>query len=78
MTERWSEEETRNPVYADDRGFFKVEQWTADDNHIAGMLYAGNRIDSARDMFDAVIGFEPAGRYYIRQGIRVVAKWPTS
>jgi hypothetical protein len=26
MPERWGEEETRNPVYADDRGFFKVEQ----------------------------------------------------
>jgi len=78
MTERWSEEETDNPVYADTRAFFKVEEWTADDLHVARLIYAGNRLERARDMFDAVIGFEPAGRYYIRQGIRVVDKWPTS
>jgi hypothetical protein len=30
MTERWGEEETDNSVYADERGFFKVEEWTAD------------------------------------------------
>jgi hypothetical protein len=29
MTERWSKEETDNPVYAVPRGFFKVEQWIA-------------------------------------------------
>jgi hypothetical protein len=63
-------------VYADTRGFFKVEERTADDLHVARLIYAGNRLDRARDMFDAVIGFEPARHYYIRQGIRVVAKWP--
>jgi hypothetical protein len=26
----WSDEETRDPLYADDRNFFKVEQWTPD------------------------------------------------
>jgi len=29
-------------------------------------------------MFDSAISFEPAARYYIRQGIRVVEKWPIS
>jgi hypothetical protein len=76
MTEHWAEEETDNPVYADTRGFFKVEEWTADDLHVARLIHAGNRIDRARDMFDAVIRFEPERRYCIRQGIRVVAKWP--
>jgi len=57
--------------------FLKVEEWTADGLRVARLIYAGNRLDRARDMFDAAIGFEPAGRYYIRQGIRVVAKWPT-
>jgi hypothetical protein len=75
MTERWGEEETNNSVYADTRGFFKVEEWTADDLHVARLIYAGNRIDRARAMFDAAISFDPARRYYIRQGIRVVAKW---
>jgi len=31
----WSEEETDNPVYADTGNFFKVEEWTADDLHVA-------------------------------------------
>jgi hypothetical protein len=75
---QWSEEETDNPVYADTRGFFKVEQWTDDDLHIVRLIHAGNRIDRARSMFDTAISFDPARRYYTRQGIRVVAKWPTS
>jgi hypothetical protein len=26
----WSDEETRDPLYADDRNFYKVEKWTRD------------------------------------------------
>jgi hypothetical protein len=65
-----------NPVDADTRNFFKVEEWTADDLHIARLIYAGNRLDKAHDIFDAAIRFNMAGRYYMRQGIRVVEKWP--
>jgi hypothetical protein len=72
---RWAEEETDNPVYADDRNFFKVEHWTDDDLHVERMLYAGNRLDKALDMFDAAIRVEPAARYLIRQRSRVVDKW---
>ena len=50
----------------------------ADDLHVARRIYAGNRLDKAHDIFDAAIGFNMAGRYYIRQGIRVVEKWPKS
>jgi len=56
----------------------KVEEWTADDLHVARLIYAGNRLDKAHDIFDAAIRFNMAGRYYIRQGIRVVEKWPKS
>jgi hypothetical protein len=73
---RWSEQETNNPVYADTRNFFKVEEWTADGLRVARLIYAGNRIDKAHDIFDAAIRFNMAGRYYIRQGIRVLEKWP--
>jgi len=62
----WGEEETDNPIYADERGFFKVEEWTPDDLHIARLIYAGNRLDKAHDIFDAAIRFNMAGRYYIR------------
>jgi hypothetical protein len=27
----WSDEETNDPLYADDRNFYKVELWTRDD-----------------------------------------------
>jgi len=50
----------------------------ADDLHVARLIYAGNRLDKAHDIFDAAIRFNMAGRYYIRQGIRVVEKWPIS
>jgi hypothetical protein len=76
MTERRGEKETNNPVYADTRNFFKVEEWTTDDLHVARLIYAGNRLEKAHDIFDAAIRFNMAGRYYIRQGIRVVEKWP--
>jgi hypothetical protein len=78
MTERWSEEETNNPVYADTRNFLKVEEWTTGDLHVARLIYVGNRIDKAHDIFDAAIRFNIAGRYTIRQSIRVVEKWPKS
>lgn len=53
----WSDEETDNPIHADDRNFYKVEQWTDDDLHVARLLYAGNRLDEAHEIFDATIKF---------------------
>jgi hypothetical protein len=34
----WTEEETHDPIRADARNFFKVEEWTADD--LAGQIGA--------------------------------------
>ncbi len=72
----WTEEETRDAIYADVRNFFKVEEWTADDLHVERMLYAGNRLDKALELFDTAIRFEPDARYLIRQRSRVVDQWP--
>ena len=74
--QRWSNEETDDPHYADARGFFKVELWTPDDQRVARMFYAGNDLDRARAMFDAEVTRRPGGRYTIRQGARVLRKWP--
>ena len=38
MTDDWSDEETNDPLYADDRNFYKVEKWTRD----------GTKVDSLR------------------------------
>jgi hypothetical protein len=73
---RWSEEEIENPRYADTRSFFKVEKWTDDDLHVERLLYACNRIAKARHIFDGCTELDPHGRYLIRQGIRIVDKWP--
>jgi hypothetical protein len=55
-------EETTDPVKADERNFYKVERWTADD-HIAEMLYAGSSLDRARHVFKQAIDQRPKGRF---------------
>ena len=51
----WSHEQTDDPNYADARNFYKVERWTKDGLHVAGMLYAGNDLERARSIFAAGI-----------------------
>jgi hypothetical protein len=43
-----SDEETSEPLIADDRNFYKVEKWTKDGTKIDRMLYAGSSLDKAR------------------------------
>ena len=47
----WSDEETHDPLYADDRMFYKVEQWSRDGMHVERLLYAGNNLAKAEDIF---------------------------
>lgn len=72
----WSDEETADPQVADRRNFYKVERWTADDQHVAHLLYAGNSLDKARATFEAAVTRRPGGRFTIRQRARVIDKWP--
>ena len=72
----FGDQETTDPVEADTRNFYKVERWTADDQHIAELLYAGNRIEKARAKFVEVVRHRPGGRYTIRQRALVMRKWP--
>ena len=69
-------EETDNPDVADRGGFYKVEIWTTDGLHVERMLHAGNRFEKAEDVFDEAVGSRRGGHYTIRQGIRVLDKWP--
>jgi hypothetical protein len=46
----WSDEETDNPHYADDRNFYKLEKWTPDGTKVDRMLYAGNNLKKAREL----------------------------
>jgi hypothetical protein len=72
----WSDATTNDPLYADDRNFYKVEHWTRDGQHVMRMIWAGNNLDHARALFDAQIRRRPRGRYTIRQRLRVLDEWP--
>ena len=72
----WSEEETDNPLLADDRNFYKVEKWTKDGTKIDRLLYAGNNLEKARKLFAEAIKHRPRIRLTIRRRTRVVQRWP--
>jgi hypothetical protein len=40
----WSDEETDNPLLADDLNYYKVEKWTWDGMKVDSLLYAGNNL----------------------------------
>jgi hypothetical protein len=73
---RSSDEETIDPLYADERNYYKVEMWTADEQHIVDLLYAGNNLDKARNIFARLIKDRPRAHLTIRQRTRVLERWP--
>ena len=72
----WSDEETDNPLYADYRNFYKLEKWTKDGTKIDRLLYAGNNLDKARELFAEEVKRRPRIRLTIRQRTRVLEQWP--
>ena len=69
VTKYWSDEETDNPLRADDRNFYKVEKWTKDGAKINRLLYAGSNLEKARKPFAGAINrprlaAPNAGRFY--------------
>jgi hypothetical protein len=71
-----SDEQTDDPVYADERNFYKVEAWSRDDLHIVMMLYAGSSLDRAREIFAAEVKRRPHLRLTLRRRCQVLRKWP--
>jgi hypothetical protein len=69
-------EETDNRTYADDRMFYKVEKWTRDGTQVDRMLYAGNNLERACELFVDAIKHRPRIRLTIRQRTRVLQSWP--
>jgi len=68
---------TNNPLYADDRNFHKVESWTKDGTKVDRLLYAGNNLEKARDVFANAIKHRPRiSRLTIRQRTRALFQWP--
>ena len=65
-------ERLRDPLYADDRNFYKVEKWTGDGIAVEQLLYAGNSLATAQDNFAQTIKHRPRIRLTIRQRTRVL------
>jgi hypothetical protein len=72
----WSDEETNDPLVADVRNFYKVEKWTKDGAKVDRLLYGGNNLDKARDVFAKAIKHRRRIRLTIRQRTRVLDQWP--
>jgi len=68
----------KNAFLADARNFYKVERWTRDGLRVDRMLYAGNNLKSARDIFAKAIKHRPRIRLTIRQRTRVLDLWPAT
>jgi hypothetical protein len=51
---------------------YKVEKWTRDGMKVDSLLYAGNNLDKARDIFAKAIKHRPRIRLTIRQRTRVL------
>jgi hypothetical protein len=73
---RRQDEETLDPLLADDRNLYKVEKWTKDGSKVDRMLYAGNNLDRAREIFQQAVKHRPRVRLTIRQRTRVLEQWP--
>jgi hypothetical protein len=72
----WSAEQTDDPLYADDRNFYKVEAWSRDGMRLDALLYAGSSLDMAREIFVTTVKHRPRIRLTIRQRTRVLQQWP--
>ena len=72
----WTDEETDNPLLADDHNYYKVEKWTNDGTKVDRMLYAGSNLGKAQEIFAKAIKHRPRIRLTIRQRTRVLRQWP--
>jgi len=68
--------ETDDPDEADRRNFYKVEKWDAAELHVEALMHASNDLSRAREVFATEKKRRPRGRYTLRQGIRVLDRWP--
>ena len=68
--------ETSDPNDADRRNFYKVEKWDAAELHVEALIHASNDLECARAIFASEKNRRPRGCYKLRQGIRVLERWP--
>jgi hypothetical protein len=68
--------ETNDPDEADRRSYYKVERWDSTEQHVFPLLHASNDLGHAQAIFASETKRRPRGRYLLRQGIRVLKRWP--
>jgi hypothetical protein len=73
---KWSDEETDDPLIADHRNVYKVQKWSRDGMRVVDFVFVGTSLDKARRIFDRMIKHRPGIRLAIRQRTRVLDKWP--
>jgi hypothetical protein len=66
-------EETTDPLVADLHNFYKVEKWMRDNTKVDSLLYAGNNLDKAREIFAKAIKHRPRINLTIRRRTRVLS-----
>ena len=44
----WSDEETDDPIHADRRNFYKLEQWSKDGMRVLDLVFAGASVDKTK------------------------------
>ncbi len=66
----------RSQPWSDDRNFYKVEKWTRDGTKVDKILYGGDNLDKAREIFAAAVKHRPRIRLTIRQRTRLLEKRP--
>jgi hypothetical protein len=74
--EEFGYRETSDPDDADRRNYYKVEKWDPADLHVTALLHASNDLTKARVIFAEEKRRRPRGHYTLRQGIRVLDRWP--
>jgi hypothetical protein len=70
------DEQTDEPLIADDRNYYKLEKWTKDGSKVDRMLYAGSNLEKACELFLDAIKHRPRIRLTIRQRTRVLQSRP--
>jgi transposase InsO family protein len=70
-----SDEETSEPLIADDRNYYKVEKWALDWTKVDSLPHAGNSLSRAQSIFQAAIKRRPWIKLTIRQRTRVLDGW---
>jgi hypothetical protein len=62
MSAMSDDEETDDPMHADRRNFYKVEQWSRDGQRVLDLVFAGSSLDKARRIFERITKHRPRTR----------------